>query len=202
MDTTAVHPDDVSALDESTALGVRDWASGARPVLGTLAASILLVLVCGLFVIDAGSLGRRHDVGQRQPVQMLPRQLRHDQAQAPAPAQSTTVRARATRRSQLPAVDKPVRTVHVDQAPGAGSAVTPTPRGDAAKPAPTQAPPPTPVAPTQPSAPTTITPQLPAPLDELPVPAPPAVPTVVLPSAPAVPPLPDVSITTANIGVP
>jgi len=202
MEATAVHADDVSTLDESTALGVREWIWGARPVLGTIAACTLLVVACGLFVLDAGSLGRRHDVGQPPPVQMQPTQLRREQGRTPAHRQSTNTRVDAARRAHLPAIAGHARAVEVDQAPETESAVTPTPRGDAPKLAPGQVPAPPSVAPAPaPTSPTT-TPQLPAPLDELPLPSPPTLPTVVVPSTPDVPALPDVSTTTAIIGVP
>src|SRR5438477_2006337 len=202
METTAVHPPDVSALDESTALGVRDWIWGARTVLGTIAASTLLVVACGLFVIDPGSLGRRHDVGQRPAVQLQPTQLRHERGRAPTHRQSANARVDAARRPHLPAISGHARTVNVDQTPATESAVTPTPRGDAPKPAPGQEPPPLSAAPAPaPTSPTT-TPQLPAPLDELPLPSPIPLPTVVVPSMPDVPALPDVSTTTSIVGVP
>src|SRR5437899_2048110 len=94
MHATPAHPDDVSALDEPAALGFRDWASGARPVLGTIAASALLLLACSWFVIGAGSLGRRHDVGQRTPVELRPAQTPGSETRAPAP---TRARARNPR---------------------------------------------------------------------------------------------------------
>ena len=190
METTAVHPHDVSALDESTALGVRDWIWGARTMLGTIAASTLLVVACGLFVIDAGSLGQRHDVGQRPAVQLQPTQLRHEQGRAPIHRQSANARVDAARRPHLSAISDQARTVNVDRTPAAP------------KPAPGQEPPHLSAVPAPaPTSPTT-TPQLPAPLDELPLPSPTPLPTVVVPSIPDVPALPDVSTTTSIVGVP
>ena len=200
MHATAAHPDDVSALDQPTALGFRDWACGARPVLGTIAASALLLLACSWFAIGVGSLGRRHDVGQMTPVQLRPAQTPRSEMRAPAPTRAQGRDPRAEVGSKPHAV-QPVRTAGVHQAPGTESAPSPARGGDAGEAVPGGVLPATPVAPAEPPAPTTITAQLPAPPDELPLP-PPAVPTVVVPPAPTLPPLPDVSTTTAIIGVP
>ena len=202
MHATAAHPDDVSALDEPTALGFRDWASGARPVLGTIAASALLLLACSSFVIGVGGLGRRHDVGQRTRVQLRPAQTPPSETRAPAPTRAQTRNPRAEAGSKLHAQHvQAVRTTGVHQGP-TESAPSPARGGDTAGAVPGGVLPATPVAPAQPPAPTTTTPPLPAPLDELPLPPPPAVPTVVVPPAPTLPPLPDVSTTTSIIGVP
>src|SRR5437588_1814349 len=109
--------------DESPALSMRDWLAGARPVAGTVAASALMLLVCGWFALGAGGLGQRHEVGQPSPVRLQANPA-HTTRPAPHPRASTGhARADVGRRTTAPQRRSVSTAVHDA---GAGNATTPT----------------------------------------------------------------------------
>jgi hypothetical protein len=197
--------DDVLELDVSGRISLRDWLSGARPVVGCLGAGGLKILACSWFALGVGGLGLLPgDAGAHRTLQIS----------AGSPRPDAVSRTTAQRRGALPttpptrasrAAVQPVRSDTsgtpeataggVDEAadpatPGAGSAKPPAAPVPAATAGPTpgtglQEPPPPPnvldvVAPV---LETVAPPPLPVPL-------------------PVSLPVPDVTAVTGELGLP
>ncbi len=69
-DVSVTTAGDVSSLDSAPVVGLREWVLGARPVVGAIAASGLMLLACSWFAFSSGVLGPRHDVGGPDPVRI------------------------------------------------------------------------------------------------------------------------------------
>jgi hypothetical protein len=63
MNAVAPASDDVSSFDAVPSVGLRQYLLGARPVVGAIAASGLMLLACSWFVIEKGGFGTSRDVG-------------------------------------------------------------------------------------------------------------------------------------------
>jgi len=181
MDVTAAIADDVS--NHAPAIGLRGWVSGARPVLGAIAACSLMLLACSWFALSSGALGPRDDVGRPSPVR-IDGPASPDRGIPARPASSAArparvdVGARPAQHGGAAAAAPELR-----QSSEAGpEPVTPSTRGPvsagAEAPSPRAAAPPTAAvaSPVPPVAP----PSLPAPVDDLPNVS---VPPVTLPDA-------------------
>jgi hypothetical protein len=205
LDATVTTADDVSRLDSTPAIGLREWLSGVRPVAGAIAASSLMLLACSWFAFSSGLLGPRHDVGKVDPVRI--------DGVAPLRAVTSSTASASAAGHARPEVGTPrahhrgaaAATPEIQQSAEAGpqlvtsAAPGPVPAGakfpSAAPAAPTAAAT-TPVAP--PVVPD-VTSTLPPPLDELPnVTMPPITAPVAVPSL-SVPPV--LSVTT-SVGTP
>ncbi|MFL5946670.1 MAG: hypothetical protein ACJ74C_14705 [Gaiellaceae bacterium] len=79
---------------------VREWLTGARPVVGAAAAASLMLFACSWFALESGALGRSDDVGEPGPVEL---QLPRVAATPHAPASSPT-RPRAAKTHGRPSV--------------------------------------------------------------------------------------------------
>jgi hypothetical protein len=206
MDASVTTADDVSSLDSAPAIGLRDWVSGARPVVGAIAASSVMLLACSWFAFSSGVLGAGRDVGRSDPVRIggtTPQFVggpSEPPAQPAAPGRRVDVGRRQPTRAAVAASTPEVRqTSESGPEPGAAAATvpastrTPTPsRATAPSDAPASAAPP-------PVVPEDVTPNLPGPLDDLPA----------APLAPVTPPVPvpdlsvpDLSTVTTILGVP
>jgi hypothetical protein len=192
MDASVTTADDVSSLDSAPAIRLREWASGARPVVGAIAASSLMLLACSWFAFSSGVLGTGRDVGRPDPVRIggtTPQFVggpSEPAAQAAAPGRVDVVGRQPTRAGVAASTPEVRQTSESGPEPGAAAATapvstrTPTPsRATAPSDAPASAGPP-------PVVPENVTSNLPAPLDDLPaVPLPPVTPPV---------PVPDLSV--------
>jgi hypothetical protein len=201
--------DDVSSLDSAPAVGLWEWVSGARPVVGAIATSSLMLLACSWFVFSSGVLGAGRDVGSPDPVRIdgtTPQVVGGQAAKRPGAHRRVDVGARrlpARSRASTPGVRQ--RSEFGPEA-GAPAATGPAP---ASIPAPTPSPSRT-TAPGEAKAPVTsptpppvvpddVTSNLPAPLDDLPtVSVPPVTPPVTVPDL-HVPVVPTV---TTSLGLP
>jgi hypothetical protein len=196
MDVTATGTDVSSP-------GLREYLSGARLLVGTIAASALMLLACSWFAIGTGVFGSSRDVGRPDPVRIggsTPAQAATATKSGVAPISTRRVDAGARRANRAGATSpRSVRkgnetTAQSEAAPG------PAPVPGAAKPAA--------AAPSMPSSPATSTPPpqtsvpeievtVPAPLDQVQVPSLPPVPV----TPPAVPPV-QVTVGPVSVGIP
>lgn len=196
MDVTATGTDVSSP-------SLREYLSGARLLVGTIAASALMLLACSWFALGTGVFGSSRDVGRPDPVRIggsTPAQAATGTKSDVAPA--GTRRADGTApRPHRPGVTSP-RSVRNGNGSTAQSEATtgPAPVPGEAKPAA--------AAPSTPSGPATSTPPpqtvvpevevtLPAPLDQVQVPSLPSVPV----TPPAVPPA-QVTVGPVSVGIP
>jgi len=205
MDASVTTADDVSSLDSAPAIGLRECASGARPVVGAIAASSLMLLACSWFAFSSGVLGAGRDVGRPDPVRIggtTPQFVGgpSEPAAQPAAPGRVDVGGRQPTRSGVAASTPEVRqTSESGPEPGAAAATapastrTPTPsRATAPSDAPALPAPP-------PVVPDDVTSNLPAPLDDLPaVPLPAVTPPVPVPDLS----VPALSTVTTILGVP
>jgi hypothetical protein len=208
MDASVTTAGDVSSLDSAPAVGLREWVLGARPVVGAIAASSLMVLACSWFAFSSGVLGRRHDVGGADPVRIggtTPQLVGGPTRAAARPGVHGRVDVGARKRSRPAAASAEVRQrtesgpePGVSAATGPGLASTGAPTAAVSHTTPAAAPSDASTSPAPPSVvPDDVTSNLPAPLDDLPsVPLPPPPATVPDLSVPAVPAVP------TSIGVP
>lgn len=205
MDASVTAANDVSSLDSTPAIGPREWASGARPVVGAIAASSLMLLACSWFAFSSGVLGSGRDVGRPDPVRIggtTPQFVGgpSEPAAQPAAPGRVDVAGRQPTRAGVAAPTPDLRqTSESGPEPGAAAATAPastrTPppsRATAPSDAPASAAPP-------PVVPENVTSNLPAPLDDLPaVPLPPVTPPVPVPDLS----VPALSTVTTILGVP
>jgi hypothetical protein len=217
MDVSVTTAADVSSLDSAPAIGLREWASGARPVVGAIAASSSMLFACSWFAFSSGVLGPRHDVGRPDPVRIggTTPQLVGGSSSTPAAQPSAPGRVDVGARHPARArAGTPVSTHEVRQSSESGP-VPEAPAANASRPASTPAPSPSvsptssvpapseaPASPTPPPVgPNDLTSNLPAPLAELPsVPLPTITPPVTVPDLPVSGPA--VSTVTTILGVP
>ncbi len=191
---------DVSSLDSAPVVGLREWVLGARPVVGAIAASGLMLLACSWFAFSSGVLGPRHDVGGPDPVRIggtTPQLVGGPSRAAARPGVHgrVGVGARKASRPGVAASTSGVRErsesgpepgVSAATGPGLESTGAPTPSASPTSPASTGDAAASPTPP--PVVPDGVTSNLPAPLDDLPsVPLPPPPVTVPDLSVPAVP---------------
>ena len=205
MDASVTTADDVSSLDSAPAIGLRECASGTRPVVGAIAASSLMLLACSWFAFSSGVLGAGRDVGRPDPVRIggtTPQFVGgpSEPAAQPAAPGRVDVGGRQPTRAGVAASTPEVRqTSESGPEPGAAAATapastrTPTPsRATAPSDAPALPAPP-------PVVPDDVTSNLPAPLDDLPaVPLPAVTPPVPVPDLS----VPALSTVTTILGVP
>jgi hypothetical protein len=205
MDASVTAADDVSILDSAPAIGLREWASGARPVVGAIAASSLMLLACSWFAFSSGVLGAGRDGGRPDPVRIggtTPQFVSgpSEPAAQPAAPGRVDVGGRQPTRAGVAASTPEVRqTSESGPDPGAAAATapastrTPTPsRATAPSNAPASAAPP-------PLVPENVASNLPGPLDDLPAaPLPPVTPPVPVPDLS----VPALSTVTTILGVP
>jgi hypothetical protein len=167
-----------------------DYLTGARPVVGTLGASGLMLLACSWFVLGPGDLGKSRDVGVPAPVRITDA----TSEQSPTAAAVHTRAASAGRPTQRPATHAAAAKRTDPKLPP----VTVRPRADhvravanAQSPSVAPVPPAVPAAAPQPPAqrPAVTTPDLPAPPVSLP-----QLPAVQLPAV--------VATTTTQLGLP
>src|SRR5512133_1148016 len=196
MDVTATGTDVSSP-------GLREYLSGARLLVGTTAASALILLACSWFAIGIGVFGSSRDVGRPDPVRIggsTPAQAATATKSDVAPISTRRVDAGARRPNRAGATSP--RSVRKGNETTAQSeaATGPAPVPGEAKPAA--------AAPSMPSSPATSTPPpqtsvpeievtVPAPLDQVQVPSLP--PVTVTP--PAVPPV-QVTVGPVSVGIP
>lgn len=196
MDVTATGTDVSSP-------GLREYLSGARLLVGTIAASALMLFACNWFALGTGVFGSSRDVGRPDPVRIggsTPAQAATGTKSDVAPV--GTRRADATApRPHRPGATSP-RSVRNGNGSTAQSEATtgPGPVPGEAKPA--AAAPSTPSSPaTSTPPPQTVTPEvdvtLPAPLDQVQVPSLPPLPV----TPPAVPPV-QVTVGPVSVGIP
>jgi hypothetical protein len=69
-DAGATVTSDVSNIDAAPAVGLREYLLGARPLVGTIAASGLMLLACSWFALGTAPFGGSHDVGGPAAVRM------------------------------------------------------------------------------------------------------------------------------------
>lgn len=195
MDVTATRTDVSSP-------GLREYLSGARLLVGTIAASALMLLACSWFALGTGVFGSSRDVGRPDPVRIggsTPAQAATGTKPHVAPV--GTRRADATApRPHRPGATSPRSVRNGNGSTAQSEAATgPAPVPGEAKPA--AAPPSAPSSPvTSTPPPQTVLPgevTLPAPLDQVQVPPLPAVPV----TPPAVPPV-QVSVGPVSVGIP
>ena len=204
--------DDVSSLESPPAVGLREWASGARPVVGALAASSLMLLACSWFAFSSGVIGAGRDVGRPDPVriggttpQLVGGPLRpaaqpavHGRVDVGARRSSPTGAAASTPDVRQTSESGPEPGAPAATGPGPASTRAATPSVSPASPATassdaTASPAPPPLVPED------VTSNLPAPLDDLPsVPLPPVTPPVTVPDLS----IPTVPTVTTILGVP
>ena len=193
MDVTATGTDVSSP-------GFREYLSGARLLVGTIAASTLMLLACSWFVLGTGVFGSSRDVGRPDPVRIGG----STPAQAATGTKSDVAPVRTRRADAIaPRPHRPGATWPRSNGNGStaqGKATTePAPAPGEAKPA---------AAAPSASSPATSTPPeqtvvpgvdvtLPAPLDEVQAPALPPVPV----TPPELPPL-QVTVGPASVGIP
>jgi hypothetical protein len=199
MDVTATGTDVSSP-------GLREYLSGARLLVGTIAASALMLLACSWFALGTGVFGSSRDVGRPDPVRIggsSPAQAATATRSDPAPISTRRVDATAPR-THSPGVTSP-RSVRNGNGSAAQSEATTGPA-----PVPGESKPPAAVAPSAPSSPATSTPPqqtvvpevtLPAPLDEVQVPSLPPVPVTPPVVPPVVPPV-QVNVGPVSVGIP
>jgi hypothetical protein len=210
MDATVTTVADVSNLDSAPDVGLREWASGARPVVGAIAASSLMLLACSWFAFSSGVLGRGRDVGRPDPVRiggMTPELVggpSRPPAQPAAPGRAD-VGARQPSRAGAAVSTPEVRQTSESEseapaATGLGPAATRAPAPSASPASPATAPSDASTSPAPPPVvPDDVTSNLPAPLDDLPrVPLPAVTPPVTVPDLS----VPAVSTVTTILGVP
>jgi hypothetical protein len=205
MDASVTTADDVSRLDSAPAIGLRELASGARPVVGAIAASGLMLLACSWFAFSSGVLGAGRDVGRPDPVRIggtTPQLVGGPSRPAAQPAAHgrVDVGGRRPTRAGVAASKPEVRqTSESGPEPGAAAATAPA---STRTPTPSRATAPSdaPASPTTPLVvPDDVTSNLPAPLDDLPtVPVPPVTPPVPVPDLS----VPALSTVTTILGVP
>ena len=196
MDVTATRTDVSSP-------GRREYLSGARLLVGTIAASTLMLLACSWFALGTGVFGSSRDVGRPDPVRIggsTPAQAATATKSDPAPISTRRVDATAPR-THRPGGTSP-RSVRNGNGSAAQSEATTGPA-----PVPGEAKPGAAAAPSAPSSPATSTPPeqtvvpgevtLPAPLDQVQVPSPPPVPV----TPPVVPPV-QVTVGPVSVGIP
>jgi hypothetical protein len=202
----------VSRLDSAPALGLREWLAGARPVIGAIAASGLMLLACSWFAFGSGVLGPGRDVGRRDPVRIggtTPQLVGGPSGTAAQPGAHGRVdvgnrqpfhggAAASTREVRQTSESGPEPVAPAATGPGPASTRAPAPSLSPASPATAQSaasasPAPTPVVPDA------VTSSLPAALDHLPsVPLPPVTSPVTVPDLSA----PAASTATTILGVP
>lgn len=198
MDATATRTD----VSGPTTVGFREYLSGARLLVGTIAASALMLLACSWFALGTGVFGASRDVGEPDPVRIggsTPAQAatgpRSDVAHVGArPGGAVTPRPHGSRATSPRSVGS------VNEGGAQSEAATgPAPVPAGAKPS-SSAPPATssPVASTPPQ---TVVPEvevtLPAPLDQVDVPSLPPLPL----TPPSLPPV-QVSAGPVTVGIP
>jgi hypothetical protein len=194
--------------DDSPTVGMCDCLAGARPVAGTALASGLILVVCSWFALQAGGLGRRHDVGQPTPVRLQTNPVHRTQPAPHTPTRTVHARADVRRPATAPQRHNVSRLVHDTGTPSVTAPALHPGRLDSSAPAPQPARTTPSPATSQPSQPTSSTTELPAPLDELPtsVTVPPTAvtpgATVTLPQASVPPPPPIVTNATSTLGPP
>jgi len=181
--------------------GLREYLSGARLLVGTIAASALMLLACSWFALGTGVFGSSRDVGRPDPVRIggsTPAQAATGTKSDVAPV--GTRRAEATApRPHRPGATSPRSVRNGNGSTAQSEAATgPAPVPSEAKPA--AAVPSTPSSPTTSiPPPQTVVPEvtLPAPLDQVQVPSLPPVPV----TPPAVPPV-QVTVGPVSVGIP
>jgi hypothetical protein len=194
MDVTATGTDVSSP-------GLREYLSGARLLVGTVAASALMLLACSWFALGTGVFGSSRDVGRPDPVRIsgsTPAQAATGTKSDVAPV--GTRRADATApRPHRPGGTSPRSVRNGNGSTGQSEATTgPAPVPGQAKPAApsTRSSPATSAPPAQ-----TVVPEvevtLPAPLDQVQVPSLPPVPV----TPPAVRPV-QVTVGPVSVGIP
>jgi hypothetical protein len=205
MDASVTTADDVSSLDSLPAVGVREWISGARPVVGAIAASALMLLACSWFALSSGALGLRRDVGRPAPVRIggtTPQRFGNAASPAPSAVLPRHVNGAARRQHRNGAAPATRHTRQSESGPQPDAPATPAPGSSPATPAASHAGPKSPAGPTQPPVTPSPPPEvnLPAPLDNPPsIPLPPIAPPLSVPDVP----LPAaVSTVTTILGVP
>jgi hypothetical protein len=203
MDASVTTADDVSSLDSVPAVGVREWISGARPVVGAIAASALMLLACSWFALSSGALGLRRDVGRPAPVRIggtTPQRVGNAASPAPSAVRPGHANGAARRQHRNGAAPATRHTRQSASGPQPGASATRVP-GSSPAPSASHVARTSPAVPTQPpvapSPPVEV--NLPAPLDNPPsVPLPPIAPPVSVPDLP----IPAVSAVTTILGVP
>jgi hypothetical protein len=199
MDVTATGTDVSSP-------GFREYLSGARLLVGTVAASALMLLACSWFALEVGVFGSSRDVGRPDPVRIggsTPAQAATGSKPDVAPVATRRADAAAPR-SHRAGTTSPRSVRKGNESVGQSQATTgPAPVPAEAKPAaaaPPASPPSSPATSTTPPQ-QTVVPEvdvtLPAPLDQVQVPAPPPLPV----TPPAVPPV-QVSVGPVSVGIP
>lgn len=201
----------VSRLDSAPALGLSEWLAAARPVIGAIAASSLMLLACSWFAFGSGVLGSGRDVGRPDPVRIgtTPQLVGGPSGTAAQPGAhgrvdvgnrqpSRSGAAASTREVRQTSESGPEPVAPAATGPGPASTRAPAPSLSPASPATAQSessasPAPTPVVPDD------VTSSLPAALDHLPsVPLPPVTSPVTVPDLSA----PAASTATTILGVP
>jgi hypothetical protein len=195
MDVTATGTDVSSP-------GLREYLSGARLLVGTIAASALMLLACSWFALGTGVFGSSRDVGRPDPVRIggsTPAKAATAPKSDIAPISTRRVDAGARRPNRAGATSP--RSVRKGNETTAQSeaATGPAPVPGEAKPAA--------AAPSTPSSPATSAPPpqtvapgeitVPAPLDQVQVPSLPPVPV----TPPTVPPV-QVTVGPVSVGIP
>lgn len=196
MDVTATGTDVSSP-------GLREYLSGARLLVGTIAASALMLLACSWFALGTGVFGSSRDVGRPDPVRIggsTPAQAGTATKSGVAPISTRRVDV-GTPRPHRPGVTSPRSVRNGNGGTAQSEAATgPAPVPGEAKPA--AAGPSTPGSPATSAPPQqTVVPgvevTLPAPLDQVQVPPLPPVPV----TPPAVPPV-QVTVGPVSVGIP
>ena len=167
------------------------YVTGARPVVGTLGASGLMLLACSWFVLAPGHLSGTRDVGAPAPVRIEggthePKRAHRSAATVPRTRRSAPRPVDAAHHPAASPSTAPHRTVTREP--------TPTTTQPASAPPPAVEPSPPPPAPEQPA----VTSAPPAPVGDLPQVA---LPPVAIPSPPDVA-APDVDTPTLPLGLP
>jgi hypothetical protein len=194
MDVTATGTDVSSP-------GLRKYLSGARLLVGTIAASALMLLACSWFALGTGVFGSSRDVGRPDPVRIggsTPAQAATATKSDVAPISTRRVDA-GSRRPNRPGATSP-RSVRNGNGSTAQSEAATGPAQVPGEAKPAAAAPSTPSSPaTSTPAPQTFVPEvaLPAPLDEVQPRSLPPVPV----TPPAVPPV-QVTVGPVSVGIP
>jgi hypothetical protein len=204
-DATAALSGDVSRPEPAPSVGLRRWLLGARPVVGMIAASSLMLLACSWFAIGTPGFGTSRDVGKPDPVRMEgSTPLTTATEQSPGVTQTGHRGDPQGRGSNRTEVTTAPNVRHPDEhapqsATATGPAPGPAPARVGMQPPSVPAPAPETQGAQQPALPDVeITP--PAPLDQVQTPSLPA-----LPDSPVTPPalpLPQVSTGPVTVGVP
>jgi hypothetical protein len=192
--------------DATPSVGLREYLHGARPLVGTIAASSLMLLACSWFALETGHFGGSQDVGGPDAVQI-------DDSAGAGSARDAGALARDGRRPASIRSSHPVSSVATRETRRRGGHAT---HGAAAtgRPPVSEQSKPTSTSTSRPDAPQTsdvaaapaappvvsVETTLPPPLDQVEVPSLPSPPS--LPVTPPALPVPAVPPTTVSVGVP